>query len=55
MSDFGKKVADVYRQVKHDFNGKLSMDREVKEQVNSDLDHLIEKHENSKSGKTPVR
>ena len=50
MSDFSKKVSDLYRQVKHDVNGK-AMDREIKEQVNSDLDGLIEKHENPKSGK----
>ncbi len=54
-SDFGKDIADVYRGIKEDFSKKESVgdqnkqiDRSVREQVNSDIDSLIEKHENRK-------
>ena len=43
-SDFGKKVAETYREIKKDVAGKSSVDPQVKEQVNADLDRLIEKH-----------
>lgn len=59
MSQFGKAVADAFRQVKQDFNerqgilqpdGNLpDIDRQVREQVNGDIDKLIDKHEGTKS------
>ncbi len=49
-SDFGKEVADTYRQLKGVVNapavaGTKPVDPSVREQVNADLDHMIEKHE----------
>ena len=43
MSDFGKKVSDLYREIKDTVNNK-GIDREIKEQVHSDMDGLIKKH-----------
>ncbi len=54
-SDFGKDIADVYRDIKDDFSKKESVkgkneqiDRSIREQINSDFDTLIEKHESRK-------
>jgi hypothetical protein len=54
-SDFGRDVADVYRDIKEDFAKKehvrrngaenTPIDRSVREAVNADIDGLIEKHE----------
>lgn len=59
MSQFGKAVAEAFRQVKEDFTQRHSVrqpdgtehaiDRQVREQVNGDLDKLIDKHEGMKS------
>lgn len=46
---FGKAVAETYRSVKQDFAGKGAVDPQVREQINSDLDKLIEKNEGLKS------
>jgi hypothetical protein len=60
-SDYGKEVADIFRGIKQDFEKKPIADRSegktpqagtvdpsVREQVISDIDHLIEKHEDRK-------
>jgi hypothetical protein len=49
-SDFGKKTADVIRDVKNYVGNKPDsvVDRQIKEQLNSDFDRLIEKHDPKK-------
>jgi len=46
---FGKAVAETYRGIKQDFEGKPEVDPQVREQINSDFDRLIEKNEGVKS------
>jgi hypothetical protein len=55
MSDFDKKVIDVIKETKNYVNSRADVDRQVKEQVQSDLDGVIEKHENPKGGSNPLK
>lgn len=67
MSDFGKDVADTFRSIKKEFTDSLAppnevnmggtrknLDKSIAEQVNSDLDKIIDKHDAFSSKKSIV-